>query len=376
VKLLVDARTGWGHGIGRVIVNTIPRVARSRPTWQIDVLVLPKDCAAARYAFDEVANLTVIECPIDPFSLSEQTSLFRYARGYTLTWFTNYWVPLGWSGAFVVTVHDMLHLIPHLFPASVPKRVLSRRTFSKIRRDARAIMFDSRFTEEAFTHLVGPPRHSVTVQLGGDHLDYGLLRPVRARSRRLLVVAAAKQHKNFDLLFAAWQAAQVASHWTLTIISPNSMMRSSVDIDDMSQKARVEIRRGVSNEELAALYADSAVLLMPSLYEGFGLPLLEGMLAGALCVSSNAGAMIEVAEGAFVQFVNGTDQVGWTQAIENVCAIIDGETVDTDVITRHNIACARRFQWDTTATQVSTVIEDAANMAADRPNNIKVQEIK
>jgi len=359
VKLLVDARTGWGHGIGRVIVNTIPRVALLRPTWQVDVLVLPQDCAAARHAFDGVANLTVVECAVNPFSLGEQTKLARYARGYALTWFTNYWVPLGWSGAFVVTVHDMLHLIPHLFPASRSKRLLSRRTFSKIRRDARTIMFDSRFTEKAFTKLVGPPRHGVTVQLGGDHLNYGQLSPVRARSRRLLVVAAAKQHKNFNLLFVAWQAAQVASHWTLTVISPNSMMRSSVDLDAMSENTRVEIRRGVSNDELSALYADSAVLLMPSLYEGFGLPLLEGMLAGALCVSSNAGAMIEVAEGAFVQFVNGTDQLGWTKAIESVCAMIDEETVNTDMITRHNISCASRFQWDKTATQVVAVIENA-----------------
>ena len=372
MKLLVDARTGWGHGIGRLIVNTIPRVARSQPTWQVDVLVLPKDQAAARDAFGGVTNLAVVECDIEPFSLGEQTRLSRYARDYTLTWFTNYWVPLGWSGAFVVTVHDMLHLIPDLFPTSVAKRLLSRRTFSKIRREARAIMFVSRFTEEAFTRLVGRPRHGVTVQLGGDHLEYGPLLPVRARSRRLLVVAAAKQHKNFDLLFTAWQAAQVASHWTLTVISPGSFMRSSVDLDGMGQGARVEIRRGVSNEALAALYADSAVLLMPSLYEGFGLPLLEGMLAGALCVSSNAGAMVEVAEGAFVQFVNGTDRVGWTHAIESICAMIDTGTVDLEIIAGHNIACARRFRWDTTADGVTAAIEHAAAMLP-LSNDIRVR---
>ncbi len=360
MKLLVDARTGWGHGIGRVIVNTIPRVARSRPAWQVDVLVLPKDVATARDAFGDVANVVVVVCDVEPFSLGEQTRLSRYARGYTLTWFTNYWVPLGWTGAFVVTVHDMLHLIPELLPASVPNRMLSRRTFAKIRRDARAIMFVSRFTEDAFARLVGQPRHGVTVQLGGDHLTYGPLVPIRERSRRLLVVAAAKRHKNFDLLFAAWQAARIPPHWTLTIISPGSMMRSSIDLDTMGQDARVDVQRGVSNEALAALYADSAVLLMPSLYEGFGLPLLEGMLAGALCVSSNAGAMVEVAEGSFVQFVNGTDQLGWTRAIESVCALIDSGKIDTQAISDHNIACARRFRWDATADGVTAAIEHAA----------------
>lgn len=360
MKLLVDARTGWGHGIGRVIVNTVPLVARSRPGWRVDVLVPPKDVATAREAFDGIANLTVVECDIAPFSLGEQVRLARFARSHDLTWFTNYWVPLGWRGAFVVTVHDMLHLVPEYFPASAPKRILSRRTFAKVRRDAQTIMFDSRFTEDAFARLVGRPRNGITIQLGGDHLDYGTPCPVRARSRRLLVVAAAKQHKNFDLLFEAWRAAAVPAHWTLTVISPSSMMRSSVDLGGMQQGAAVDIRRGVSNEELAALYADSAILLMPSLYEGFGLPLLEGMLAGALCVSSASGAMVEVAEGALVQFVNGTDRIGWTRAIEEACAMVDDDVVDVDTITARNVACARRFRWEDTAAQVTQVLDRAA----------------
>jgi glycosyltransferase involved in cell wall biosynthesis len=361
VKLLVDARIGWGHGIGRVIANTVPRVSRLRPAWQVDVLVPPQDVAQAREAFRDAANLTIVECPIMPFSLVEQVQLQRYARGYDLTWFTNYWVPLGWRRPFVVTVHDMLHLIPEYFPASALKRSLSRRTFAKIRRDARAIMFDSRFTEDAFAQMVGSPRHGVTIQLGGDHLDYGAPVPVRDRSRRLLVVAASKKHKNFELLFAAWRAAAVPPHWTLTVISPDSMMRSSIDLAQMTGDGpRIDIQRGVSNAALAALYADSAILLMPSLYEGFGLPLLEGLLAGALCVSSSAGAMVEVAQGAFVQFVNGGDREGWTRAIESACALIDKNDINLDSITRHNRDCASRFRWDTTAAEVVGLIEHAS----------------
>ena len=361
MKLLVDARTGWGHGIGRVVTNTVPRVARLRPSWQVDALVPTEHVATAEQAFSGAANIRVVACSVSAFSLDEQLHLSRYAQGYDLTWFTNYWVPLGWKGRFAVTVHDMLHLMPDLLPASWPKRMLARQTFAKVRRQARAVMFDSRFTADAFERMVGKPRVGVVVPLGGDHLDYGVPRPVGARTRRLLVVAASKKHKNFALLFDAWRRAQVADHWILTVVSPSEMLRTSVDLNALTaQEGRIDVRRGISNAELAALYADTAVLLMPSLYEGFGLPLLEGMLAGALCISSSAGSMVEIAEGAFVQFVNGRDLPGWTHAIEAACTIMDRGDLDLAPLLDHNVEVARRFCWASTAEEVAAVLERAA----------------
>lgn len=363
MRLLVDARVGWGHGIGRVIANTVPLVAHQYPDWQIDVLVGPVDIDIAEAAFSAASNIAVIACPVIPFSLAEQVRLQRYARGHDLTWFTNYWVPLGWRSPFVATVHDMIHLIPEFFPASRLKRLLSRQTFAKVRRDARAVMFVSRFTQQAFGCMIGKPRQGIAIPLGGDHLDYPEPLSIRNRSRRLVVVAASKKHKNFELLLESWKNARVPGHWTLTIVSPDdALFRSSVDLAGLADGVgRVELRRGISNEELAALYGDSAILLMPSLHEGFGLPLLEGMLAGTLCISSNAGAMVEIAQGSFVQFVNGTDQAGWTEAIEKTCALVDEEQIDLDPLTRHNTASAGRFCWDATAQEIATVLQAAAH---------------
>ena len=363
MKLLIDARTGWGHGIGRVIASTVPRIAQARPDWRIEVLVPPDQTDAARAAFANPANLAIVPCPLAPFSLREQTGLQRYARGADLTWFTNYWVPLAWRTPFVATVHDILHLLPQYLPASPLKRALSRRTFAKVRRDARAVMFVSRFTQAEFCRVVGSPRHrGVTVPNGGDHLRLDASRPVAERSRRLLVVAASKKHKNFALLFDAWRQAAVPAPWRLTVISPREMLRNSVDLATLARQGanqRIDIRRSISNQELAALYGDSAIVLMPSLYEGFGLPLIEGMLAGALCVSSNAGSLVEVAQGGFVQFVNGADRPGWTAAIEQACAMVDSGKPNLAPLLRHNVACADRFRWDETARQITAVLETA-----------------
>jgi len=367
MRLLIDARIGWGHGIGRVIGNTVPLIAQNHPDWQIGALVEPRDLSVARTAFEQASNVSVIPCEIRGFSLAEQFRLEGYAAGYDLTWFTNYWVPLRWRSPFVATVHDMLHLLPDLLPASRPKRILARRTFTKVRRDARAVVFVSRFTQAEFDRMIGTPKHGVAIPLGGDHLQYPASRPLRQRSRRLIVVAASKKHKNFDLLLRAWQRAKVADHWKLTIVTPDdAMFRSSIDLDTLASieadgmDARIDVRRGIDNAELAALYGDSAVLLMPSRYEGFGLPLLEGMRAGAMCVSSNAGAMVEVAQGGFVSFVNATDLAGWKMAIEQACRMIDEGRVDVDAMAAHNLEHAARFRWHETAHAIAATLQVAA----------------
>lgn len=368
VRLLIDARIGWPHGIGRVINNTVPLIALAHPDWQINALVGPEDLDVARAAFAVAPNVTVVQCDINGFSMAEQTRLERHAAGHDLTWFTNYWVPLRWRTPFVATVHDMLHLMPELLPASRVKRLLSQWTFAKVRRDARAIIFVSRFTQQEFTRMVGAPSHGVAIPLGGDHLDYPPLQRLRHRTRRLIVVAQAKKHKNFALLLDAWQRARIADHWRLTIVTPDdAMLRSSIDLDALAgagaggaQRAgRVEVRRGITNAELSALYGDSAILLMPSRYEGFGLPLLEGMRAGALCVSSSAGAMVEVAQGAFVSFVNATDGVGWTAAIEGACRMVDDAQLDLDALVAHNATHAAGFRWRDTAQAIAATLQAA-----------------
>jgi glycosyltransferase involved in cell wall biosynthesis len=373
VRLLIDARIGWGHGIGRVIGNTVPLIASAHPNWRINALVEPADVEVARTAFAGSPNVVVVPCDITGFSIAEQARLQRYATGHDLTWFTNYWVPLRWRTPFVATVHDMLHLMPDLLPASRAKRLLAGLTFAKVRRDARAVMFVSRFTQQEFTRMVGTPAHGVVISLGGDHLNYPPIRPLRDRTRRLIVVAASKRHKNFPLLLDAWRQARVPDHWRLTIVTPDdAMFRSSIDLAALAgtnggrDMGQIELRRGIDNDELSALYGDSAILLMPSRYEGFGLPLLEGMRAGALCVSSNAGAIVEVAQGAFVSFVNATDSIGWTAAIERACGLIDGGEINLDALIAHNAAHAAIFRWKDTAQAIAaTLLAANGNTSAE-----------
>lgn len=361
MKVLVDARLGWGSGIGRHIANTVPLVARMRPDIQFDAQVLPNDAGRAAEAFAGVPNLAVKPVDIAPFSLSEQLRLPATASGYDLTWFTNYWVPLAWSGRYVATVHDMLHLRNDLFPVSRIKRTLSYQTFSKLSRSADAILFVSRFSQREFEAQFGKPKRSRVQHNGIDHGGWPMFDPANPppKQKRLLAVGASKSHKNFDTLLAAWQQARVGDAWTLTIISPDEKLRSSIDLQTMSAGAgKTRVLQGVSNEELRNLYAETAIMLTPSLYEGFGLPFMEAMQAGAFCITSTADSMVEIGEGAFAHFVNGRDVVGWVEAIERCCAMIDQGSFDLAAIQSHNMRHAMQFTWKAVAEVTVELLDD------------------
>lgn len=359
--VLVDARIGWGSGIGRYVENLVPLVAARMPDLRFDVAVQARDLATARAGLSGVPNLRVIETDIPGFSLAEQWRLPRLGSDYALTWFTNYWVPLRWSGRFVATVHDLMHLEPSIFPASLPKRRLARLTFGKVARDAAGVLFVSRFSQRTFDRRFGAPVRSAVTHLGIDHRGFDAPPDAIPEKRpRLLVVAAAKAHKNFAIVLDAWAQAHVAPHWTLTIVTPDDAgLRSMIDLRVAGGRNRVERRRDVTNAELQMLYCDSAALLMPSLYEGFGLPLLEGMAAGTSCIAAPADALVEIASGGIVDFVNGRDLPGWIAAIERLCAAADAASPALTTERERNMAHAARFRWATTAEHTVPVLRAA-----------------
>lgn len=348
MKVLVDARLGWGSGIGRYVANTVPHVAWLRPDYSFHLSVMPEDADRAAAAMVGLENVAIQPVDIAPFSLKEQTALAELSKNYDVTWFTNYWVPLNFSGRYMATVYDILHLRSDLFPANPIKRQLSRQVFKRLARTAGGLVFISRFSYREFIGQFGPLNNYTIAHCGIDHADWQLFDPAMppSKGKRLLTVGASKAHKNFDTLVRAWSAANVGEEWKLTIISPDDKLRSSVNLKALSEQSKqTEIRQGVSNAELRALYAEAQIMLTPSLYEGFGLPFMEAMQAGALCISSTADSMVEIGEGAFAWYVNPRDIAGWTNAIERACALFDAGHFDFAPIQRHNMRHAAQFNW-------------------------------
>lgn len=356
-RILIDARLPWGSGIGRYVQNIVPRVAALMEDTGFTMLVAPEDAAFARGVLGAASNVSISPVTIRPFSIAEQTVFPRLGKQHDLTWFTNYWVPLRWSGDFVTTVHDLIHL-DRRFPASFARRMAARLTFSKVRRSAAHIVFVSRFTGRTFEQLVGRPAQATVIHHGIDHNGSAKADGAedRSRSKVALVVAAAKEHKNLPLLLSAWRRADLTD-WRLLIITPGDDLRSSIDLSgQLTANPGIEIRSKVSDAELAAAYADAGMVLVPSRYEGFGLPLLEAMAAGAPVISSTAEALVEVSSGATMPFASADDEDGWVTAIRRLSASCGPSDRWQEDVCARNRSIAQGFTWTKAAEATAGVL--------------------
>jgi glycosyltransferase involved in cell wall biosynthesis len=115
--------------------------------------------------------------------------------------------------------------------------------------------------------------------------------------------------------------------------------------------AGATIRTDVSDDELAALYASCAVFLFPSLYEGFGLPLLEAMTAGAACITSDVSSLPEIG-GDAVLYVN-------PRSVDAIRGALERLLSDPELrrrLAERARARAARFSWDRTAAEMLEVL--------------------
>jgi glycosyltransferase involved in cell wall biosynthesis len=115
-------------------------------------------------------------------------------------------------------------------------------------------------------------------------------------------------------------------------------------IDELKLREHVHLPGGVDDAALVSLYQGALAFAMPSLYEGFGLPVLEAMQSGVPVVSSNAGSLAEVAGDAAI-LVDPRDVEGWTAGLERV--LLDQEAAAR--LVEAGLRQARRFSWERAA---------------------------
>lgn len=116
---------------------------------------------------------------------------------------------------------------------------------------------------------------------------------------------------------------------------------------------QIKILQNVSPKRLVGLYNRSLCLLYPSLYEGFGLPILEAMACGCPVITSNFGAMKEVAGGA-AYLVNPRS----VTQIEKAMEVLSQDTAIRKSLTRKGLKRVKSFSWENTARKTLKVYEE------------------
>jgi glycosyltransferase involved in cell wall biosynthesis len=172
--------------------------------------------------------------------------------------------------------------------------------------------------------------------------------PVRPRPY-FLHVAVIEPRKNLAMLIAAWREVYLRLGVELLLAGPR---RSDGVVP--APEPGLHVLGEVREEELPGLYSGALACLYPSLYEGFGLPVLEAMQCGALVIASRDPAVAEVAGEAAV-LVEARDARAWVEAM---CAAVAGAE---DLSQRRAKALdrARSFSWARTARLTHEVYVEA-----------------
>jgi glycosyltransferase involved in cell wall biosynthesis len=265
----------------------------------------------------------------------------------------------------VVTVHDLAFL---RFPET--HTLESRAYYAAAGRGARRaqrVIAVSRQTARDLVDLLGIESGKIRVVYEAAGAEYAP-RPradFLALAARLgfdpnrpsvLFVGTLEPRKNVPLLLEAFSRAPAARAAQLLLVGGRGWLDQPIFETHrrLSLGERARFLGPLPGNDLSVLYSHAAMVAVPSLYEGFGLVVLEAMACGAPVVSSNAGPLPEVASDAAL-LLPPDDVQGWADAVDRVLSV---EPLRQD-LRRRGLARAAQFSWERTARETLAVYREA-----------------
>ncbi len=371
----IDARKLTDFGIGSYVRNLIESIAR-RPEAQayaFRVYVRGEDRAALPPL---PANFTVVEEESPGYSISELTRFaWRLWRDrLDLFHATHYVIPPLARARAVVTIHDIIHVLyPQFLPnraALLYARVMIRRALKRADRILTVSYNSKRDLVDYFGiaparievvyNGVAPQFHADVPRSERDRVvaKYGLPRPY------LLFLGGEKPHKNVRNVIRAFAEARRERALPHALVLAGPMPRNSNRVEalilalDLESRVR---RPGIVPEaDLPGLFAGADAFLYPTLYEGFGLPVIEAMACGVPVLTSSTSALQEVA-GGYAYLVDPMDVDAIAKGIVALATDPRRRAEFADLGKRR----ARDFSWDRAAEQTLKIYAEA--LAGSRP---------
>ncbi len=352
-------------GAGNYVVRLTRALSQVEPA--NDYIVFTKPQSAALFKGREHVHTVSVSLPARELRIAwEQTVLPVLVRRYRLDLLhsPHYTMPFLAGAPSVVTLHDMtFFLYPEVHKAY--KRLFFRAMIRLSGKRANALIADSESTLQDVVQILGTSPEKITAVPLGVSSDY---RPIRlpadiegVRSRYhlpdkiILSVGELQARKNLaNLIHAYAQLVQRGLKHSLVLAGRKGWMYQNLfrAVEALHLSDRVIFTGYVQEQDLPCLYNAADIVAYPSLYEGFGLPVLEAMACGTPVVTSNVSSMPEIVSDAGI-LVNP----------RNVDELAEGlwrPIMDRDLhaeLARKGLERSRLYSWERTAKETYAVYE-------------------
>jgi len=256
----------------------------------------------------------------------------------------------------VVTVHDLTFVVrPECAEPSL-RRYLSTVVPRSVRKADR-VLADSQATAGDLVRLYGAPAKRVEVLYSAaderfrpvaEGAAMALLGGLEVPRPFILTVGTLQPRKNIGRLIDAFHSLDIPHH--LLVVGARGWL-----YDELLAKLnhpRIVAPEFVSDEQLVGLYNLADFFVMPSLYEGFGLPALEAMACGTPVASSTAPSLPEVVGDAALMF-DPEDTAAMAEAVRRLAT----QPTLRQELSAAGLEQAKRFSWERSALQLKAVYE-------------------
>jgi len=281
-------------------------------------------------------------------------------------------VPLFYRGKMIVTIHDLTHLV---YPEFLPMKLVHwyfKFIFWFVCKRADRIMVDSESTKRDLLRFykVNPEKITTVLLAAGKEfvrkskqdVDYLYEKYSIPRDKKIILyVGNLLPHKNLNGLLEGFAQMKGKENCRVVLVGKafagrtNETREKELGLDGLTIHAGM-----VSQEDLVNLYNLADLFVLPSLYEGFGLPVLEAFACGTPVACSNTSSLPEVG-GSVATYFDPKDAASVAQALESS---IDSKGSNDQVID----AWVSQFTWEKTAKQIAAI---AAEVAEGKDSAVK-----
>jgi glycosyltransferase involved in cell wall biosynthesis len=331
-----DARWRGSHGIGRFATQVLQ--------------LCP-----------EITPLELAGRPVDAQDPLRLALALRRLPSESIFFSPGYNPPLVSRQPCVLTLHDLNH-IDRPENSSMAKRLFYRVVLRPACRRAARLLTVSEYSRQRIVAWAGvPPEKVVNVGNGVDSsFRPAEALPARAGQGYLLCVGNRKGHKNEFRVVEAFARAPLplAVRLRFTGRPTTALLRHAARCGVLD---RVDFTGPLDDGQMPALYRGALALVFPSLYEGFGLPVLESMACGTPVIAANTTALPEVAGDAALL----VDPLSVTAIAAAIRRLVADDALRATLRAR-GLERAAGFTWERTAATVRRVLEEIAHLKVRR----------